>query len=371
MVNQSRLIQTFTDLVAIDSPSFGERAVCDHLKAILRDQLSLNPVEDGAAALLNGNCGNLYTYVDGGLNLPPLLLSAHMDTVEPSCGKKAIVHPDGKITSEQKTVLGADDLAGIAAIIEALRCLKEQNLPHRPLEILFTVAEEPYNVGVHYVDPALLRSKEAYVFDLTGPVGTAAYQAPTMLTFTAVFHGRPAHAGFEPEKGIHAIKAAAHAIDRIPCGRVDGATVNIGTIEGGRAGNIIPEFCRLKGEIRSHDHQRALDALAQIKAQLEASAAVFRAEVSVTEELHCIAYQTPLDHPVVSRFKAACQCLELTPQLVTTFGGSDNNQLSQYGLRGLVVANAMQDCHSLQEYTTVSDLTKATELALALILAAE
>ena len=74
MVNQSRLIQTFTDLVAIDSPSFGERAVCDHLKAILRDQLSLNPVEDGAAALLNGNCGNLYTYVDGGLNLPPLLL---------------------------------------------------------------------------------------------------------------------------------------------------------------------------------------------------------------------------------------------------------------------------------------------------------
>ena len=371
MVNQSRLIQTFTDLVAIDSPSFGERAVCDHLKAILRDQLSLNPVEDGAAALLNGNCGNLYTYVDGGLNLPPLLLSAHMDTVEPSCGKKAIVHPDGKITSEQKTVLGADDLAGIAAIIEALRCLKEQNLPHRPLEILFTVAEELYNVGVHYVDPALLRSKEAYVFDLTGPIGTAAYQAPTMLTFTAVFHGRPAHAGFEPEKGIHAIKAAAHAIDRIPCGRVDGATVNIGTIEGGRAGNIIPEFCRLKGEIRSHDHQRALDALAQIKAQLEASAAVFRAEVSVTEELHCIAYQTPLDHPVVSRFKTACQCLELTPQLVNTFGGSDNNQLSQYGLRGLVVANAMQDCHSLQEYTTVSDLTKAAELALALILAAE
>ena len=371
MVNSSRLVQTFTDLVAIDSPSFGERAVCDHLTTILRHQLGLNPVEDGAASLVGGNCGNLYTYVEGKLPLPPILFSAHMDTVEPSCGKKAIVHPDGTITSEQKTVLGADDFAGIAAILEALFCLKEQNLLHRPVEILFTIAEEPYNVGIHYVDAALLRSKEAYVFDLTGPIGTAAYQAPTMLTFTAIFHGRPAHAGFEPEKGIHAIKAAAHAIERIPCWRIDGATINIGTIEGGRAGNIIPEFCPLKGEIRSHDHQRALDALAQIKEQLNSSATVFGADVKVEDALHCMAYQTPLNHPVVRRFQSACQTLSLTPELISTFGGSDNNQLSQYGLHGLVVANAMQNCHSLQEYTTINDLTKAAELALKLMLSAE
>ncbi len=366
MINQQRLIQTFVDLVVIDSPSYGERAVCDHLKNHL-SALGLTPIEDDAASRLNGNSGNLYAYIEGSLDLPPLLFSAHMDTVEPSCGKKAILHPDGKITSEQKTVLGADDMAGLSAILEAVCCLKEQGIAHRPIELLFTVAEEPYNAGIRHFDPVILRSKQVYVFDLTGTVGTAAYQAPTMLTFTASFHGRPAHAGFAPEKGIHAIKAAAHAIERIPCGRIDGMTVNIGTIEGGRAGNIIPEHCQLKGEIRSHDHAQALEALSEIKVQLEASAQAFQATVSVEEEIHCIAYQTPLEHDVVKRFQQACHILGLNPQLISTFGGSDSNQLSQCGLRGLVVANAMYDCHSLHKYTTVSELTKAAELALALM----
>ena len=160
MTNRDRLLILFEQLIAFDSPSYGEREICDFIKGRLAD-LGIAVCEDGTAKKIGGNCGNLYAYVDGALNLPPLLFCAHMDTVEPSRGKQMRIAADGTITSDGKTVLGADDCAGIAAILEALTAVAESGRPHRPVEILFTVAEEPYCVGIQQFDFSKLRSKEA------------------------------------------------------------------------------------------------------------------------------------------------------------------------------------------------------------------
>lgn len=369
--DQNRLLALFEKLISIDSPSFGEREICDFVTEQLRG-LGISPQEDGAAEIIGGNCGNLHAYLEGTLDLPPLLFCAHLDTVEPSRGKQMQTDENGIITSVGETVLGADDCSGIAAIIEALTVLTESELPHRPIELLFTAAEEPYCPGAAAFDVSSLRSKEAYIFDLTGSVGDAAYQAPTIISFTAEFFGRPAHAGFSPELGIHAIKAAADAVNEIQCGRIDDSTtLNIGRIVGGTADNIVPDRCTVTGEIRSYSDDRAMGLLADTAEIMRRSAEKYGARVEVRHKVNVKAYRTDLNSTVVKRFESACGELGLTPRLYPTFGGSDYNHFAQFGINGIVVASAMNNCHSIHEYTTVSELKRASELALALMLSEE
>ncbi|MDE7244512.1 MAG: M20/M25/M40 family metallo-hydrolase [Oscillospiraceae bacterium] len=369
MIDKKHLLELFQTLVSIDSPSYGERAVCDCINEYLVS-LGLQPLEDDAAEKLGGNCGNLYCYVDGTPDLSPLLFSAHMDTVEPSSGKRMMTHEDGTVTSAGDTVLGADDCAGIAAILEALAVLLKGG-PHRPLELVFSAAEEPYCAGIRQFDFSRLRSKEAYIFDLSGPVGGAAYQAPAILSFTAEFSGRSAHAGFAPEEGAHAILAAGRALASITCGRVGDATVNIGTISGGTADNIVPDRCVLTGEIRSFSDGEALQLLESVTDAMHWSAESMNATVEVRSTMNIPAYRTDLDLPVVRRFETACRDLDIPVNLVQTFGGSDNNCFTRHGLSGIVVAAAMNNCHSCTEYTSESELVRAAELALRLMLSEE
>lgn len=275
------------------------------------------------------------------------------------------------ITSDGTTVLGADDAAAIAAICEALTALRENGIPHRPLELLFTVAEEPYCAGISQFDFSQLAAKEAYVFDLTGEMGGAAMQAPTILSFTVNFFGRSAHAGFAPESGIHAILAGAAAISQLPHGKIEDSTVNVGTISGGTANNIVPDSCCFTGEIRSYTDAHAVALFQTIKQTSESVAAQFGASVDVQMKRHITAYKIQPDTPVVKRYMHACEQLGLTPSLCSTFGGSDNNHLVLHGIHGIVPATAMFQCHTCQEYTTVSDLTTAAKLVYSLMTAKE
>lgn len=371
-INGNRMLQRFQQLVEADSPSFGERQVCERVKQML-EELGLCPEEDQAAAAIGGDTGNLYTFVEGEgalRTLPPLLFCAHMDTVEPSRGKRAVIHEDGRITSGGDTVLGADDVSALTAILEALACLREQKLPHRPLELVFSVAEEPYCAGISAFDFSRLQSREAYVLDLTGPVGGAALAAPTLLTFRAVFHGRAAHAGFAPEEGIHAIKAAGLAVSRIACGHVDAdTTVNIGTITGGTGDNIVPERCILTGEVRSFDDAKAVTVLEDLKKTLADCAKAFHGTVEIETARHITAYRTQKDSPVVRRFLSACEAEGLRSMLTDTHGGSDNNHLALHGIQGIVLATAMNNCHSCAEYTSVQELARISSLTLRLMCA--
>ena len=369
MINIPRLTEEFTSLVAIDSPSFGEKAMGGYLKRALSD-LGLTVFEDDAGEGHPESCGNILGFLEGDERLgAPLLLCAHMDTVEPSRGKRAVVGEDGRITSGGNTVLGADDASGIAAMLEALRALRESGQPHRPVEVLFTIAEEVYCCGAARFDCSRLRAKEAYVLDLSGPIGSAAYSAPSILFFTAVFQGRSAHAGFEPEKGVHAIAAAAGAISALKLGHADSdTTVNVGTISGGRAANIVPDACEVRGEVRSFSHGKATERMEAVRQQFLRSAQAVGASVEFAVSEGCRAYRTPPESPVALRFERACKAMGLPVRLDRTFGGSDNNYLAANGVPGLVIASGMHNCHTCQEYTTVGELAQAAELAVALIL---
>ena len=367
MINRDRLVELFTELVETDSPSLGERDVCDKLKEKLA-ALGINSYEDDTAAKIGGNAGNLYAYVDGSIDLKPILLSAHMDIVEPSKGKSAILHGDGTITSDGTTVLGADDLSGIAVILEVLTVLKERDIPHRPIEVLFDVSEETYCIGIQQFNFPILKSKEAYVLDLSGPVGTAAFQAPSIVSFRAEFHGWAAHAAFSPEAGIHAIKAAAKAVTLIRCGRIGDTTVNVGKISGGSADNVVPEYCTITGEVRGFNDVTVRKQLAEIETRANEAAKDFGAEVYFTTETLCLAYRIDETEPVTERFLRVCADAAIESSLVSTYGGSDNNHFFHHGIRGLVVASGMNNCHSCAEYTSISELEKAARLVLALVL---
>ncbi len=367
MINSKRLIETFKELVALDSPSLDERLVCEYIKKYLAD-LKIEAEEDNAGAEIGGTTGNLYAFIDGDINAEPILFSAHMDTVEPAKGKKAVVHGDGTITSDGTTVLGSDDLAGVSSILEALKTIKENNIPHRPLELVFSICEESHCGGVSFFNFDRLKSKDAYVFDMDGKVGTAASSAPAIYSYTAEFIGKAAHAGFAAKDGVHAIKAAAKAVTLIPCGDVEkGITANVGIIEGGKATNIVPPYCKITGEIRGFDESKAEKRMQEVISICTAAAEEIGGTAKVEYEKMISAFNTTDDTSVVKRFKRICNELSLEGITYPTFGGSDNNVYCQHGLEGIVVATAMNNCHATNEFTTVDEMTNASELAYSLM----
>lgn len=366
-MNKKRLLETFSDLVSIYSPSLSERHLCDYLSSKL-SELGFSIHEDLVGELFGGNSGNLYGFLPGDDSLEPLLFCAHMDTVEPASGKKAIFHDDGLITSNGDTILGSDALSGVSTIIEAITTIKEENINHRPIEVLFCVAEEIYGLGSKFFDYSLIKSKESYTLDLSGEVGTAAYKAPSLLTFEITVKGKSAHANFKCNESVNAIVIAAKAIAQIKTGKVDeNSTCNIGIIQGGRATNIVPDLCVVKGEIRSYAHDETFVVLNKVIELFSKVTEEHGAKMEVEHEFRIEAYETPLDHSVVKRFQNVCEKLGIPCKLCSTLGGSDNNNMEQHGINGLVLAAGMNKCHSCEEYTSVLELEKITRIVIELM----
>lgn len=362
MIDKKRLTEEFCELVAIDAPSFKERQMADALTAKLIE-IGFEVTEDDAGVRIGGNAGNLYGYLPGTMEGDPIIFSSHMDTVPPAYGKQAVVHPDGKITSKGNTILGADDISGLVSILEAIRSLREDGKPHRAIEVLFPVAEEVFTKGCRAFDASILRSREVYVLDISGDLGRAAYRAPSILTFEIDMEGRAAHAGFAPETGVHAIQIVSKAIARLDLGRLPNEfTVNIGTIQGGEAVNIVPEHCYVKGEVRGFDHEAALLHLDSIRQVFEEEALAGGALLHWEQAVNCHAYLTDKNGKTALRYKEACEKEGITAQFIETFGGSDYNTLAEQGFEGLVIANAMYDIHSTKEYTLVDELYKSTKI---------
>lgn len=374
MINSNRICKEFEKLVSYDSESYAEYDIKEYLKEKLT-ALGLAVTEDDAWRKLGISpenakpAGNLYGFLKGNMEGDPVLFSAHMDTVSPGKNKKAVWHADGRVTSDGTTVLGADDLSGVVAILEALAVIQEDGLPHPDLEVVFSVAEEPFCRGISVFDPQMLRSKIAYVLDLTGKVGTAAVQAPTVLALDIRVNGRAAHSGFAPEEGINALTAAARALSHLPVGRIEpDTTVNFGVIAGGAGKNIVPASVHIQGEIRSLVHEKALAKAEEVEAvfRREARAIGGSVEFEATEAIR--AYNIAETEPVRRRFEKALSELHWErATYVSTFGGSDGNFLNQNGVRSIVIANAMQDVHTVYESTTISELVRCAELTLKLM----
>ena len=366
--DKDRLVKDFCGLVEIDSESLCEREMADAIKAKL-ETIGFEVTEDGAGEAVGGSAGNLFAVLKGDPDIEPVLFSGHMDTVKPGIGKKAIIDEVGRITGSGTAVLGSDDLSGVVEIMEGVRLILASGEKHGDIEILFTIGEEIYGVGASEFDYGKLRSKTAYVLDLTGAPGEAAVKAPTIVSFEAVISGKPAHAGFEPEKGINAGIAAARAVSKIEQGHVNGnMTVNVGMISGGVATNIVMEECVIKGEVRGFDHEAVLDEALRIGDIFRLEGDALGASVKYGYKVHNKAFDIPADRPVCRHFVKACSSIGLPGRLIPTHGGSDNAVYVDKGIDGIVLSCGMYDVHSVGEYSFVEDLVTGAELVAALIL---
>jgi tripeptide aminopeptidase len=361
-VDAQTVLDTFLRLVRIDSPSGHEAALAAHLEPLLRD-LGFETRRDAAGNLLGARSGR-----DAGDALP-LILSAHMDTVQPGVGVTPRVE-EGVVRTDGSTVLGADDKAGIAAIVEAVRAVDAAGAPCRPLEIVLTVEEETGLGGSKRLDLGALRARQAVVLDSSGPVGTIVNQAPASDHIEAVVTGRAAHAGVAPEEGINALVAVARALAGMRLGRIDPqTTANFGVISGGVATNVIPERVELKGEARSRSEASLREQVEHMSSRLTDAAHAIGATADVTVTRSYGAFDIPPSAPLIAAVTAAIRACALEPLLQPSGGGSDANIFNAGGIEAVNLGLGYQAIHSVEEHIAVDDLVKITAVVRALITA--
>ena len=368
MIDQKRVLKEFFTLVSIRCSTLDEREIADLLTKRLRDLGAAEIHEDGAGKALGGNTGNIVANFKGTVaDVPTVMLTAHMDCVEP-CANINPVLKDGVIRSDGTTILGADDKAGVVAILETLRCLKEQNIPHGDLQIVFTVAEEGGVNGSRCLDTSLLHADLGYTLDTHGHAGTAAFKAPGKNQLVVRIVGKAAHAGIDPEAGRNAITAAGRVLTAVPQGRIDAETTcNVGKIAGGTATNVVAEFCTIHFESRSRDKAK-LDALTQrivdaVHSALDGTGCT--AEITVKKDYD--PYELPQDALPIRYLCRAAEKLGFPVVLEEEGGGSDANHFNAYGIPTTVLGVGMEDCHTKEESILAQDLYDAAELTLAIV----
>jgi len=351
----NRMIEEFMELVQVDSVSGKERRMADLLKKKLT-ALGLEVWEDTAGKAVNAEAGNVIARLPGTGEGPVLLLSAHMDTVEPGCGIRPRVE-NGVVRSSGDTVLGADDKAGIAAILEALRLVKENDIVHGGLEVAFTIWEEGGLFGAKNLDYSLINARICFVLDSDGRPGTIVTVAPSHDRIGATIRGRAAHAGINPEEGINAIQVAAHAIAQMKVGRIDRETTsNIGIITGGKAVNIVPDSVTIQGEARSLRAEKRVAQTAHMCRAIEDAAERFGARADIVTETIYPEFNLPEESPPVRIAVEAARNLGLEPSLAETGGGSDANIFNSKGIATAVIGIGMKKVHTTEEYITIADL---------------
>ncbi len=366
MTNKDRLKQLFFELVEIDSESGKERKMADHLKGKLFE-LGGEPYEDQAGEKMGTEAGNLICRIEGDNSKAPIILSAHMDTVKPGIGKKAIIDGD-IIKSEGDTVLGSDDAGGIAAILEAVKAAQENYENHAPVEIVFTAYEEGGLNGSRRMDFDRLTSTKSYIFDSNGPVGTMIVEAPGQDKYNIKVEGKSAHAGLKPEEGINAIKVASDIVSQLELGRLDDkTTANIGVMKGGEATNVVCPLVELQGEARSRDEQRLKQVTDQIKEICEQVTEKYGAGLNFDSRRLYSAYNLDQEDEVVKHCLTSMEKLNLTPKFEATGGGSDANIFNANGIKTVNLGMGYEKVHTTDEYIPVKELERAADLAYYLI----
>jgi tripeptide aminopeptidase len=364
----SEVVDLFTELAALPSPPGDERAVANVVIRYLHD-LGLAVDEDQAGNTVGSNSGNLYSRLEptngGGA---PIFFCAHLDTVPPTAEIEPVIDDDGVIRNAAGTILGADNKSAVAAMLEGARRVLAENRPHAGIELLFTPKEEVGLLGAAAFDHERLHARVGYVYDQAAPIGDVILGAPYSRAMEVRFHGRAAHSGMYPEEGRSAIAAAARAISDLRLGRVDeDTTANVGTIHGGTAGNIIPEWCILEAEARSHQ-ERKLEALVQeMLDTFSFAAGIEDCEVETKVSKSYKGYRFKHDDQVVRIAHAALERAGYTPSYGLSGGAADANVFNERGLACLNLANGMQDIHTPDERITVDDLEGMVEVTLALV----
>ncbi|PDO10889.1 MAG: hypothetical protein BLM47_05145 [Candidatus Reconcilbacillus cellulovorans] len=369
MIDEKRLVEEFLELVRVDSESGREGPIASLLKAKL-EKLGLDVREDDAARKTGHGANNLVATLratDPDPAVPKIFFACHMDTVRPGSSVRPRLDDDGYIRSDGTTVLGSDDKAGIAALLEMVRVLRERSIPHGQIQLLLTVGEESGLVGAKALDPSLLDAQFGYALDSNGKVGDIAVAAPSQAKIRIAFIGRAAHAGVNPEDGISAIQVASKAVARMRLGRIDAeTTANVGRFEGGGETNIVCERVDVYAEARSLDPHKLEKQVASMRAASEEAAREHGATMEFVSEIVFPSFRFDESAPVVRYASAAARAIGRTPKLFQTGGGSDANILNGYGFPTVNLAVGYENIHTTKEQIAVSELVAAARWAVAI-----
>ncbi len=378
MVNSERITEEFMRQAAISSPSLQEAEMAHYLENRF-SEMGAEIVYDDAAGKIGGEVSNMIARFPGSKAGEPFIFSVHMDTVVP-CENVEPILVDGVVRTAGETILGADDKAGIAEVIEALEVVREQEIEHVPIEVVVTIGEEIGLVGAKNLDYSLLEAKRGIALDTPG-VDWLVRRAPGANRFRFEVFGQAAHAGVAPEQGLSAIEVAARAIAKMRLGRIDfETTANIGTIEGGLATNIVAEKVVLTGEARSHDADKLSEQTEHMLACFEEAADELQREIDGEPVRAVVKSEVRPDFPrmsvpenagIVALAQQAAKRLGREMRDRLGGGGScDANVFNENGIEMVIVGTGMQNVHSTEEEVAVEDLVKVAEFLVEVIRAA-
>ena len=366
MINNRRLLQTFLEYVQIDSESTHEGAFAARVAADL-EAIGCQVYVDDTRPLTGSDTGNLYCTLPGNTDGEPILFSAHMDTVGPGVGIEPVIE-DGVIRSKGHTVLGGDDKSGVAAVVEALRTIVENDLPHPTVQAVFTVCEEIGLKGSHALEYDRIAANRAVVLDGGGAPGHIVCAAPGQYILHAAVVGRSAHAGVAPEAGISAIQVMAEAISNMKLLRIDEeTTANIGSIRADYATNIVAERAEIRAEARSRDAAKLEVQKDHMVDCLQTACDKYGAKLELEIFLAYSAYSCTGEEPFVREIVAACERVGAEPVLAVSGGGSDANNFSGRGIMALNLGTGMNRVHTTDEEIAVAHLEQTAALVLSII----
>ena len=355
-IDQDRLLQIFFELVAIDAISGEEKPVANYLSNYLK-KLHIPVVEDQAGKKAGGNCGNLIAKVKSNNADTPsqFCLTAHMDTVKSTAGIKPRIR-DGKIFSDGRTILGADNRAGIALILYLVESLRQKK-SHLPFEVVFTIGEETGLFGSTHLDLALLESRVAYILDSSADPGSFVYAAPAAIDLTIDFIGKASHAAVNPQAGINAISMAAHLIQNFEVGKINtDTTINFGKISGGEANNVIPARVTMTGEIRSFLPKQIEDSFQELVKQLKRTENMFSGKCTIKREESFPGFVLDQKSEPIGRLISCFQTIGLEPLPLRYQGASDANILNNRGMTAIDLGIGAKNPHANDEYISIRDL---------------
>lgn len=365
MINRDRVVNNFIDMAKISSPSLKERKMGDYLLKILKD-LGLEVFEDNAGKENGGDCGNIIGILRAP-NRKKVLFSSHMDTVLP-CEKISPIIEDGVIKTDGTSVLGGDDKGGIASIIEMLTNIKEKNLDHPEIIVVFSIAEEIGLRGARSFEIEKYAPDYIYILDSSGKPGTAIVQAPHSAKGEIKIIGKPAHAGINPEDGINAFKVASHAVSKLRLGRIDNETTsNIGIVKGGEAVNIVMPELSMMYEARSFDGEKLDNLLKETNDIFEEVAKEYGAKVINNVTKGYAGFKLDENLEIIKYLKTACEKIGLACELKSSGGGSDANVYNARGYLAINLAVGMSKVHTTEEYMEIEDLVNMSELTLEIV----
>lgn len=369
MINKQRLLNTFLELVQIDSETGHEEIIQPILKEKFKS-LGLDVKEDNASNHPKLGANNLVctlesTIEEGGA--PKLYFTSHMDTVIPAINVKPIVKEDGYIYSDGTTILGADDKAGLAAIFEVLQVIQEHSLPHGQIQFVITVGEESGLVGAKQLKPQLLDADFGYAIDASADVGTTVVGAPTQMLISAKIVGKTAHAS-TPKEGISAINIAAKAINRMKLGQVDElTTANIGKFHGGSATNIVADEVILEAEARSHDPERIETQVKHMTDVFENTASELGGKAIVSVEQSYPGFKINDDEAVVKIAQESARNLGLSANTIISGGGSDGSIINTFGIPSVILGVGYEKIHTSNERMPIKSLNLLASQVLEII----